>query len=479
VRHALGDGEQQLIKTLPRHGYQFVAPVSVADIGLAGTRTAAIGQKHRWRLLLPALAVLGTLAAVAALWPGKLPAPPEAPPLSIVVLPLASRHGDAAQDHLAEAMAEEISVDLSRIPGSTVIARSSAERYRGRPVDARQVGRELGVRHVLAGSLDRIGDDVQLSLQLIDAASGRAVWAERFDAGFDALPALHQRITGTVAQSLHLRLVEAESVRAGQQADAGALDLAYQAWSLLRRRTPESVASARELLQRSTQLDPQSALAWALLAKSYSADVSFRSLHLRGASREQWLQRAEQAADRAYALDPRHALVVGERARVLAMQGRAEPALDMLQRQIALNRNDAQAWLQLSYTYATLGRQAESIDAGREAIRLSPQDSELSGFYVVIAAAYLYRGEDAQALQWARRSALERPDFSVAHAWVASAAALAGDMPAASAALAEFRRLQPTYRIGSFRAERLCANDVCRDQRERYYAGLKSAGLPD
>lgn len=167
------------------------------------------------------------------------------------------------------------------------------------------------------------------------------------------------------------------------------------------------------------------------------------------------------------------------RATVLSLQARSEEALALLERQIALNRNDATAWYRLSYTYATLGRAEEAITAGHEAIRLSPRDAQLCGFYVVIAAAHLHLGEDRKALEWARKSALERPDFSIAHSWIASAAAHLGDATTAHAALAEFRHLQPQYTIGSFRAEGLCANAVCRSQRERYYAGLEKAGLPE
>ena len=164
---------------------------------------------------------------------------------------------------------------------------------------------------------------------------------------------------------------------------------------------------------------------------------------------------------------------------MLALQGRGNDALVLSERRIALNRNDARGWARLSYTHATLGQQQDAIRAGLEAIRLSPRDPNLAGFYVCIAAARLHLGDDSQALEWARKSALEQPNFSMARSWVASAAANLGDLDTARSALAEFRRLQPDYTIGSLRAERLCANPTCEAQRERYYDGLKKAGLPD
>jgi len=489
VRHALGDHAQRLVKTLPRFGYQFAVPVLQGPAGdeaptpaRPAQSSAAAGAGPALRWLWPGAALLIIVAAVGAAWlrdgsrPGGTPAD-----LSLVVMPLGSRNGDAPLDYLAEAMAEEITVDLSRIPGSVVIARSSADSYRGRRVDARQVGRELGVRYVLEGSLDRLDHEIRLSLQLVDAASGHTLWAERFDGSLGDTAALHRRITGIVAQSLHLRLIEAESARAGRQPanDASAHDLTLRAWSQLRQSTPESVAAARETLQQALARDPQSALAWSLLADTYTSDVGRRLLHRRGASREQWLERAAQAAERAYEIDPNNPNAVGARATVLSLQARSELALAMVERKLALNRNDASAWFRLSYTYATLGRAEEAVKAGHEAIRLSPRDRELCGFYVVLAAAHLHLKQDRAALEWARKSALERPDFSVARAWIASAAANAGELDTARQAIAEFRRLQPDYTVGSFRAERLCATATCEAQRERFYAGLLKAGLPD
>ena len=151
----------------------------------------------------------------------------------------------------------------------------------------------------------------------------------------------------------------------------------------------------------------------------------------------------------------------------------------LYERAVALNRNDAMAWFGISYANVVLGRQDQAIHAGHEAIRLSPRDANLNTIYVVLAAAYLFQGRDREALDMARRSALERPDHSVTHSWVASAAANLGDLDAARAAIAEFRRQLPQYTIASFRAEKLCSNATCESQRERYYEGLRKAGLPE
>jgi TolB-like protein/DNA-binding winged helix-turn-helix (wHTH) protein len=504
IRRALGDVEQKIIKTVPRRGYTLAVPVGLHGLGLAEPEPAELtvtrveaappapmvtdpgqppmrGNSGRRWALGAGLALLSVALALVSAMRQHPETATVRPGLSIVVLPLSSEGGDPAQDRLAAALTDEITVDLSRIPETFVIARATADSYRGRGVDARQVGRELGVRYVLDGGLVRLGDAVQLTLQLVETGSGRALWAERIDGQLPDLPALYRRVTGTVARSLDLKLQEVETARARARQAADMQDLLLQARWLLQfnRTTPATVQEARQLLERASAHDPGSALAFALLAQTYNVDVSQRWLSLRGATREQWLQQADRLSARAFQLDPADARVVGVRGTTLALAGRSEQAVELLERQIGLNRNDASAWFWLGYARCTLGRQDEAIAALVQARRLSPRDPNLNGIFIVTAAAHLYLGNDREALDWARRSVLERPQHAVAHSWVAAAAANLGDKEAANASLAEFRRLLPSYTITSFRDERLCANDICRSQRERYYAGLAKAGLPE
>jgi TolB-like protein/DNA-binding winged helix-turn-helix (wHTH) protein len=489
IRRALGDVEQKIIKTVPRRGYTLAVPATMEGLGFAQPEPAelAVARTDRapvasWLLIVAVLAALSVSLSWAP-WSAQQRAQVAAarPALSIVVLPLASEGGDPAQDRLAAALTDEITVDLSRIPGTFVIARATADSYRGRSVDVRQVGRELGVRYVLDGGLLRLGDAVRLTLQLVDSESGRALWADRIDGELPDLPALYRRVTGTVARSLDLTLQEVETARARARPAADLQDLLLQARWLLQfnRTTPDSVQQARRLLERVSAREPGSALALALLAQTYNYDVSQRWLSLRGATREQWLQQADRLSERAFQLDHADARVVGVRGTTLALAGRSEQAVELLERQIGLNRNDASAWFWLGYARCTLGRQDEAIAALVQARRLSPRDPNLNGIFVVTAAAHLYLGRDREALEWARRSVLERPQHAVAHSWVAAAAANLGETETARLALAEFRGRLPTYAISSFRDERLCANDLCRGQRERYYAGLAKAGLPE
>ena len=505
IRRALSDVEQRIVKTVPRRGYILAVPVVLDGPGFSQPEPAALTAAHAEvapslpmvadsrqppvrRLFARRVAIGAAVAALCvvlvwAVW--AMRQHPETamvrPGLSIVVLPLASEGGDPAQDRLAAALTDEITVDLSRIPETFVIARATADSYRGRSVDARQVGRELGVRYVLDGGLVRLGDAVRLTLQLVDSDSGRALWAERIDGELPDLPALYRRVTGTVARSLDLTLQDVETARARARPAADLQDLLLQARWLLQfnRTTPDTVQQARRLLEGVSARDPGSALAFALLAQTYNYDVTQRWLSLRGATREQWLQQADRLSERAFQLDHADARVVGVRGTTLALAGRSEQAVELLERQIGLNRNDASAWFWLGYARCTLGRQDEAIAALEQARRLSPRDPNLNGIFVVTAAANLYLGRDREALEWARRSVLERPQHAVAHSWVAAAAANLGETETARAALAEFRGRLPSYTISSFRDEQLCANDLCRSQRERYYAGLAKAGLPE
>ena len=490
IRRALNDADQKIIKTVPRRGYTVAVPVAPGPPGLAPPE-AVVAESRSARTPSPVARRRGLWAAATVLCIGLLWAVwvmqqrPEMAQtrrgLSIVVLPLASEGGDPAQDRLAAALTDEITIDLSRIPETFVIARATAESYRGRGIDARQVGRELGVRYVLDGGLVRLGDAVRLTLQLVETDSGRALWADRMDGELSDLPALYNRVTGTVARSLDLTLQGVETARARAGPGADLQDLLLQARWLLQfnRTTPDTVQQARQLLERVGERDPGSALAFALLAQTYNYDVMQRWLPLRSATREQWLQQADRLSERAFQLDPADSRVVGARGTTLALAGRSEQAVELLERQIVLNRNDASAWFWLGYARCTLGRQDEAIAALEQARRLSPRDPNLNGILIVTAAAHLYMGRDREALDWARRSVLERPQHAVAHSWVAAAAANLGEAEAARAALAEFRARLPTYTISSFRDERLCSNELCRSQRERYYAGLAKAGLPD
>jgi TolB-like protein/DNA-binding winged helix-turn-helix (wHTH) protein/tetratricopeptide (TPR) repeat protein len=484
IRQSLDDRDQRVVKTLPRKGYMLAAPVRFdfpapqVAVDAATTVPASTSAPHagRRRWLLASAAVLAGASIAALAWYAR---PEDAAALSIAVLPLAVLGGDAREGYLAEGITEDLTTDLSRIPGAFVVARSSAQAVAQRVRDARDVGRELGVRYLLEGGVQRVGATIHLNVRLVETGSRRELWAERFEAELDDLAGLQQRVTGTLARSLHLELLEAESRRARSRVNPDAHDLTLRAWSAYERRTPPSVAQARALLLKALEIDPDAVLALSLLADTYTADLLNRWLHMRsGATREEWLRRADGASRRAYALEADSLYALGARATVLQLQGWPEEGLAMLQRQLALNRNYAPAWHRISYAWVTLGRPEEALKAGEEALRLSPHDGRLYSFYVVMAAAHLHAGRDAEARKWARKSVDARPEFGIAYAWLAAAAAQAGDEAAAREAIDRFIALQPGYTVASFRNERQSENAEFLRQRQRFYDGLLRAGLP-
>jgi TolB-like protein/DNA-binding winged helix-turn-helix (wHTH) protein/Tfp pilus assembly protein PilF len=485
IRHALGDGAQRIIKTVPRQGYVLASPVSFGEPVALSRPVAAVAAHTRlgnWRKGWLAAGALAVVAAVALMaWRPWVSPAGVTQPLSIIVLPLANRSDDPGQLYFAEGLTDDLTTDLSRIPDSFVIARSTADTYRGKKVDVRQIGREVGVRYVLEGSVQRLDDVVRLNLHLIDAENGRELWADRIDGNRRNLAELQSMVTGTVARTLQIRMVEAESQRSRRLRphNPDAQDLAWQALAATERRTPESIAAARELLLRAVKMDPTSASSWSGLSQTYTIDVGNRWMNLRGASQEEWVRRAGEAAEKAYALDPNHADALGAMGRVLQVRGQPAQALPLFLRQIEVNRNDATGWCNAGYAYATLGKPDESIAANERALRLSPRDGRLYSFLVVIAAAHLHAGRDQEAVTWARRAIAARPGYSISHAWLAAAAANAGDMATARDAIAEFKRLQPDYTLATFRAEKHGDNPQFLAQRERFYQGLQLAGLAD
>jgi TolB-like protein/DNA-binding winged helix-turn-helix (wHTH) protein/tetratricopeptide (TPR) repeat protein len=487
IRHALSDGAQQIVKTVPRQGYMLASPVSFGDaveiprrqVDQVAVRAEPAVRGRGW-LAAAAVACTAAIAAlVLVVWQPWVAPPTSTPALSIIVLPLSNRGDDPGQAYFVEGLTDDLTTDVSRIPGSFVIARSTAETYKGKAVDVRQIGREVGVRYVLEGSAQRLDEVVRLNLRLIDAESGRELWADRIDGNRSELAKLQATVTGTVARALHVKMVEAESERSLRlrPRDPGAQDLVWQARTSMERRTTESIAAAREQLLRAVKMDPASVSAWSGLSRTYTLDTMQRLMKVRGADLDEWVRRAGEAADKAYALDPNHPEALYAMGAALQARGQPEQALAMFLRQVEVDPNDAPGWHSVGYSYAELGKPEESIAANERALRLSPRDGRLNSFCVTIAAAHLHAGRDREAMTWARRAIAARPGFSISYAWLAAAAANIGDTAAAREAIAEFKRLQPDYTLQTFKDEKHGNNPAFLAQRERFYQGLALAGL--
>jgi TolB-like protein/Tfp pilus assembly protein PilF len=454
ARRALGDSgaAQMVIRTLSRKGVRFIAEV----------REDAIPS-------VPAL-----LRRTA----GGVPALPTAKP-SILVLPFRNISGDPSQDYLTDAVTSDLTVDLSCMPDLTVIAAATAFTYRDSGLDIRQIGRELGVRYLVVGSIGRSGDRVRTNVQLLDAASGEQLWGDRFENRFVALGDLENEITGRIAASLNVHVVRAEGRRAESAPQPDALDLRLRATSLLFSSvTPENTMAMRTLLQRSVTLDSRSAEAWARLAEIIVTDYLVKW----NDTGEQELREAEQAVHKALLIDPNHALAHFVYGLIARAHGEHHSALEAFSRAIELDRNFAAAHAQKGNELILVGRPAETPPFVEQAIRLSPQDSSIGMFHWIIGRARFFLGEYEQAMVWLRKSVETRPNLWFNRLYLVSACALA-DMPdEAARALAEFDRRfrEPAYTLAVVLAhERTQPNDnpLVVAGREKFHEGLLRAGM--
>jgi TolB-like protein len=240
-----------------------------------------------------------------------------------VVLPFENLSGDPTQEYFADGITEDLTTDLSRIPGSFVIARNSAFTYKGKTVDPKLVGRELGVRYVLEGSVRRIGNAVRMNAQLIDAETGAHLWADRFDSDLADLTALQNAITSRIASALNLELVEAESRRSIRErpANPDAVDLAMRGWAIwYRPRSKENNEEARALFKQALQLEPNYADALAGLAVTHATDVGNEFSE----APEEQLREGEEAASRALSIAPNQPMAHYARGIVLRERGKHE-----------------------------------------------------------------------------------------------------------------------------------------------------------
>jgi adenylate cyclase len=295
--------------------------------------------------------------------------PVAAPRLSIVVLPFTSLSDDREQQYFADGITEDLTTDLSRLENMFVISRNTAFTYRNKPIDTRQIGRELGVRYVLEGSVRRSGNQLRVSAQLIDAATDAHLWTERFDRDTGDLFALQNEITSRLANALGVELIAAEAVWPTEHPDA--LDYILRGRSvLLKPRTRDTYREAICLFEHALALDPQSVEAQSRLA----GILVTRVLELTTDSAAAELARAEGLVDRALAASPRYAFAHFAKGRVLRAQKRWEEAIPEYEAALALDHNMVVALHELGWGKICAGSIEEVIPLLEQAIRLSPRD---------------------------------------------------------------------------------------------------------
>jgi adenylate cyclase len=359
-----------------------------------------------------------------------------------------------------------------------VISRNTAFTYRNKPVDTKQIGRELGVRYVLEGEVQRSGSLVRVTAQLIDAETDAHLWAERFTGDANDLFGLDDEITSRIAVALDLELVDAEAARPIERPDTRDYIMRGRA---VRLQPPsrENRAEAIALFERALALDPQSAQAQAWLAIALTARV----LDFMAATDAADITRSEELAARAVAALPRSPVAHFAMAQVLRAQHRYGEATPEYEAVLALNRNWAHAYSHLGWCRFMTGSFEELIPAQEQAIQLSPRDPQIGLFYSRIGSAHLLKSRISEAIAWYERARNATPAHPQFRTFLAASYALTGNTARAATELAEAHRLVGDERYSSIASVRAITfwgePSVCALAESTYFAGLRKAGLPE
>ena len=437
-----------------------------------------LGEKALKNIARP-VRVYGVKAGVeeaAALPSAAEPMKPEPPRLSIVVLPFANIGGDPEQDYFIDGVTESLTTDLSRISGAFVIARNTAFAYRGKPIDVRQIGRDLNIRYVLEGSVQRAGARMRVNVQLVDAESGNHLWAERFDKPVADLFDLQDEIVARIANTLSAQLFWAEARRAERKPNPDSMDLCFQGWARLNKGfTPDGLATARGSFERAAALDPVNA--WALLGlAAVDIQVALNFLPDDQAAR---LSAAEGALTAALSLTPENALAHLLLGVVQMHTSRASEGVRTCERALELDRNLAAAHAQIGNGKLHLGEPQDTEAHIEEALRLSPRDTHVHLWCLFAGVAKLHLGKEEEAVAWLRRSVEANRNFSSSRFVLAAALARLERLPEARAEARAGLALHPEFTISRFRAGMWSNDPAVFGGRQHVIEGLRKAGVPE
>ena len=447
ARSAIGDSgeEQRLIKTLPRKGFRFVGPVLEAQ-GAAGAAATDNPEEPP----KPALTL------------------PDKP--SIAVLPFTNLSGDPEQDYFADGMVDEITTALSRFKSLFVIARSSSFTYKGKAVDIKQVGRELGVRYVLEGSVRGAAGKVRITGQLIDAVSGAHLWADRFEGDLSDVFALQDEVTANVVSAIQPKMLQTEiDLAARRPNDLSAYDLCLRAQHL-QSWTRDGSAESLRLASRALEIDPQSSFAATLAGECHLRNV-----------RLGWAADPKSEIAEGLRLLRLAISIDGNATLALSLLGNAtasfsddyDTAREMVDRAVALNPNSSRVWDQRGFAYLMAGQPEEAIRSFERRIRLSPFDPLLFSTLAGMSVAFIGLRRFDEAVSTAKKAFRQNPLYPFSYRCLASALAHLGREAEVKEAVAGLFELDPDFRI-SERAARTGASRL-----QLYVDGLRKAGLPE
>jgi class 3 adenylate cyclase/TolB-like protein/Tfp pilus assembly protein PilF len=456
---------------------------------------APMPQKGRFGLAPLVAALMGLLIVIAggAWWllvanrPASVAkAPAEAARLSIVVLPFANLSGDPGQDYLVDALTDELTTALARIRGAFVIARDTAMTFKGKPVEAKAIGKDLSVRYLLEGSVQSTGDRMRVNAQLIEASSGAHVWADQFDAPRADLLQTQDAIVTHLANAINFQLIEAEGARVKQKpaANRDADDLALQCdagqqkagWT-----TGKEADAVYALCEQALAIDPNNVRALQALG------VKFFMRGMLGVSGDSKgdFERADEFVSKALALDPNWTWPHDMKGHILRLQGRPKEAVAEDERALALDPSNVDAVASLGFDYERFGEFEKAIEYFDKAIRASPHDPSLVYWYGDKALCNFGLNNYDQAIEAARQAIAINPNFNPqAHGVLVAALALTGHDAEAREALQRYLALPssaPAKTIAAWKAYYESQHGDARfvETGERMSDGLRKAGMPE
>jgi TolB-like protein/class 3 adenylate cyclase len=403
----------------------------------------------------------------------------EPPRLSIVVLPFANIGGDPEQNYFVDGVTESLTTDLSRIRGSFVIGRQTAFTYKGKAIDLKQIGRELNVRYVLEGSVQRGGDRMRVNAQLVDTESGNHLWAERFDKSVADLFEMQDEIVTRLARQLDAALIAAEARRAERAPHPDSTDRYFQGMAWINKGfSAGNFMQAQSFFERALKADRDNAdaLAWSAFVDGQLVV----SVTLSATEKAERFASAEAAATKALLLAPDHAWARVALSYVLGFTNRIEQAIAECERALTLDPNLAMAHAVIGMHKLHLDRGEETEAHVLEAIRLSPRDPMVFGYWAINGFAKDSLGRSDEAVTWLRRAIQANGSYETAYFNLAAALSHLGRVEEARDAARQGLALNPHFTVSGFlTANTFSDSPAHRAWRERQAKGMREAGIPE
>ncbi len=426
---------------------------------------------------VPAASAPAVAASSISLPPASAAKTDSPPPLSLVVLPFQNLSDDAGQDYFVDGLVEDITTEMSRLSGAFVISRNTAFTFKGRSVDVKSVTSELKVRYALEGSVRKSGSQLRVSGQLVDGASGRTLWAERFDRDVVDVFQLQDAIAREVASILNVKLIEAEGLRSATMPNPTSYDFVLQARAAMNKGYSEAnFQEAVALYERGIQVDPNNVEALAGLANT----LAFIAVTLFPTSSPELIQRASSLARKATEIDPLNMRARSALALTLRAQGHWEAALQQYSEAIRIDPNFIGALHGRSVTLVLLEQYQQAAAAYAEILALSPRDPLIHYVYAVHGMAEYGLGHFSQAIELENRALRLNPYSFTAYLYLAASLAMLGREPEARDVLQAFVLLDRADKsVAESKRSAVASFGKVPQIVERLYVGLRKAGFPE